>query len=57
MTQAACDAVVQLDTDMRVVGPNPKLASMLLRPDASVDGIRFQTLCPIDEASEPEHSA
>ena len=53
---ATCDAVVHLDADMSVVGPNPKLAAILLRPEAAIDGIDFKSLFPDDEAATLEQN-
>jgi len=54
LLQLTCEAVMELDDDLRLTEHCPKLAAMLLRGGSSTQGLRFSEFVARDEAARAE---
>ncbi|CAJ1407226.1 unnamed protein product [Effrenium voratum] len=54
LLQLTCEAVMELDADLRLTEHCPKLAAMLLRGGFSTQGLRFSEFVARDEAARAE---
>ncbi|CAJ1404841.1 unnamed protein product [Effrenium voratum] len=54
LLQLTCEAVLELDDDLRLTEHCPKLAAMLLRGGSSTQGLRFSEFVARDEAARAE---
>ena len=52
LLELMCDAVVELDENLRILSFSPHLASMLLRRSSTLEGARFIDFIPTDQGKD-----